>query len=204
MAQGCFMLFWINPRSSTPQNSSYKATYISSHKMLEEKACWGLHKDAACYFEKILEIAPHKTAFVQSLIFHLANHSSQMNKTYWKSKDELISNSFLWDPTQNPQCWLTGKNLLSSALCRHWMLSRRLTESNSWKGQMARESQGNPCSQQALMMMIMMKNFYIKMVLTAEEVVIRWSKILRRKRTWNFYPDEFLYFFQIFSCNLSI
>ena len=34
--QGCCMLFWTNPRSSTPQNSSCTATYLLSYKLSKE------------------------------------------------------------------------------------------------------------------------------------------------------------------------
>ena len=36
ITQRCYMLFWTNHGSSTPQNNSCKATYLSSHKPSKE------------------------------------------------------------------------------------------------------------------------------------------------------------------------
>ena len=80
--------------------------------MIERKATWELYRNAACCFEQILEATPHKTAAVRPLTSHLANHPSKMKKTYWAH-----------------QCWLTSKDLHSSALCEHWVQSRGLAKS---------------------------------------------------------------------------
>ena len=48
--------------------------------MPTEKAKWKLHKDAASWFEQILETAPYKTAAVQPLTFHLLNHPNKIRK----------------------------------------------------------------------------------------------------------------------------
>ena len=56
------------------------------------------HKDAACGFEQILETGPYKTATVRPLTSHLVNHPKKVNKTYWRSKDVLISD-ILWSLT---------------------------------------------------------------------------------------------------------
>ena len=55
--------------------------HIDVNKIHREKTTWKLHKNAVCYIERILEIAPHKTAAVQPLGSHLRNHSSKTNKT---------------------------------------------------------------------------------------------------------------------------
>ena len=47
---------------------------------LGEKARQELHKDAACFFERILEPSSNKTAAVLPLMSHLINHPSEMNK----------------------------------------------------------------------------------------------------------------------------
>ena len=41
------------------------------------------------------------------------------------------------------QCWLTSKDLHTSALCGHWMQSRRPTRSDEWLGWMAGESRNS-------------------------------------------------------------
>ena len=67
-----------------------------------EKPRWELHKASTCYFEQILEAEPHKTVFVQSLIYHLTNHPSKMNKTYWvllEKQRQTHKRCFLWTPT---------------------------------------------------------------------------------------------------------
>ena len=46
------------------------------NKTLGVKAKWELYKDTACCFEQILEAAPHKTATVQPITYHLTNHQS--------------------------------------------------------------------------------------------------------------------------------
>ena len=48
----------------------------------------------------------------------------------WRRRDGLISNILIWTPTHTYQCWLTSKNLHSSALWGHWVLSRGLAKSN--------------------------------------------------------------------------
>ena len=34
--QGCFVLFWTNPESNTPQNSGFTTTYHPSHKPMKK------------------------------------------------------------------------------------------------------------------------------------------------------------------------
>ena len=50
----------------------------------------GRIKDASCCFEQILEVAPYKTAVVQSPISHLINYSSKMDKTCWALPEKQI------------------------------------------------------------------------------------------------------------------
>ena len=47
---------------------------MDANKTPKERATWELHKDAACYFEQILEVASYKTAPVQPFTSHLSNH----------------------------------------------------------------------------------------------------------------------------------
>ena len=79
------------------------------------------------------------------------------------------------------QCWPTSKNLRSSALCRHWMPFRGLTEAMGEKDGW-RKSQGYPCSRQyALIMMIL----YLKIDLRVTSCPCR--------RSWeNMNPLSFL------------
>ena len=51
--------------------------HLDSNEASGEKAWWELYKNAACYFEQILEAAPHKTAFVLSLTADHSNHPSK-------------------------------------------------------------------------------------------------------------------------------
>ena len=69
--------------------------HLDSNKMLREKVKEGIQKNAMCCLEQILEATPLKTAVVPPLSLHLINHSSKMNKTCWRSKDELISDVLL-------------------------------------------------------------------------------------------------------------
>ena len=55
------------------------APYLTLKKCLIKKAWWELHKDAVCYFERILEEAPYKTGDKQPLTSQLTNHPSKTN-----------------------------------------------------------------------------------------------------------------------------
>ena len=54
--------------------------HLYVNETLPEKARWELQKHAACCFEQILEAAPHKTAAIQPLHFHLTNNPSKTSK----------------------------------------------------------------------------------------------------------------------------
>ena len=58
-----------------------------SNKMLEEKARWELHKNAARYFEESLETARYKRAAVQPLTSHHTNYPSKTNKILLKKQE---------------------------------------------------------------------------------------------------------------------
>ena len=53
--------------------------------------------------------------------------------------------------TWTDQCWLTSKNLYSSALCGYWILFRGLADRDEWWERVKR----NLCCQHALTMMMM-------------------------------------------------
>ena len=57
----------------------FKVDVLTTGK--REKARWDLHKDTACYLEQTLEVAPNKTAVVQSFLSHLANPPSKISET---------------------------------------------------------------------------------------------------------------------------
>ena len=61
---------------------------------------------------------------------HKLDHLDEQNMlgNYLKNTVKLKSNVFLWTSTY--QCWLTSKNIHSSALCRHWMSSRGPSKSD--------------------------------------------------------------------------
>ena len=66
----------------------------------EKKLKWKLNKNAACYFEQILEATTHKTAAVRPLTSQLKNHPRRTRHKghCWRSKDELISDILVWTP----------------------------------------------------------------------------------------------------------
>ena len=75
-------------------------------------------------FEQILEAKSHKTAAVQPLNFHLTNHPS-------KKKDKLINHIPLWPLTHGcTKADQRTRTYITSALCGHWMQSRRPVRSD--------------------------------------------------------------------------
>ena len=59
------------------------------------------------FYDRILEAAHHKTAYVLPLTSHLTNHYGKINKTCWRSRDKL--KVFLWTFTHRHTGvgWLT-------------------------------------------------------------------------------------------------
>ena len=81
-----------------------------------------LLKNAMYYFEEIQDTTPQTTVAVQPLTSSLTNHSSKtcwalLEKQVQTQKRHFSMDSFTW----TYQCWLTRKDLLMSATCRHWM-----------------------------------------------------------------------------------
>ena len=77
----------INFGSTQTFSSSRVSTFIwlyhlHFNEMHEKKSRLEQHKNASCYFEQILEAAPHKTAAVRSLTSNLTIHSSKMIKKF--------------------------------------------------------------------------------------------------------------------------
>ena len=70
----------------------------------------------------------------------------------WRSKDELISDVLLW-PCKSRT---TSTNIHSSTMWGYGMLSRKPAWGDERLGKVARESQGYPCYQHDMMMMMMM------------------------------------------------
>ena len=85
-----------------------------------------LYKDTVCCLEQTLEAARYKTAVVWLLTSHLTKHSSKMNKTYWallEKKGQSHKGGFPMDSYRwTHQCWMTSKNLHSSALGRQELI----------------------------------------------------------------------------------
>ena len=54
--------------------------YLDANKTREVKAWWEVHKNDMLCFEQITEATSYKTSVVESLISHLTNHLSKMNK----------------------------------------------------------------------------------------------------------------------------
>ena len=69
---------------------------LNFNETLGEKSRRKLHEDAVCCFEQIPKAAHYKTAAVQPHTAYLTNHLSKMSKTCLRSKDEIISDIFLW------------------------------------------------------------------------------------------------------------
>ena len=65
--------------------------HLEFNETLGAKTRWELDQEVTYCFEQILEAASYKTAAVRLLTSHLTNSSSKVSKTYWRSKDELIS-----------------------------------------------------------------------------------------------------------------
>ena len=73
----CIGKAWIAIDRLTTKWKSYLFNKISTivwmhHRNFNKR--WKLHKDATCCFEKILEVALYKTAYVRPLTSHLTKH----------------------------------------------------------------------------------------------------------------------------------
>ena len=192
---------------------------------LEKKAKCKLLTDASCFLNKSWKQLSTKKLSVRPLTFHLRNHSSKTNQTYWtliekwvlthewgspvdphlgswnclphqahialsepmSSTDKQGSSldSFPTSPPLNPhfnrpsgfwpcvksclvggsdkyldsskwtkQYWPTSKTLYTLALCGYWMSLRGPANRNGSEGQMAIESQRNPCYQHDLIIVM--------------------------------------------------
>ena len=74
---------------------------MDSNKTAGEEARRQLHKNAASNLEQVLAAIPHKTPIVwpcllSRKLFKLDEPDMQ---DCWRSRDELISDVFLWTPT---------------------------------------------------------------------------------------------------------
>ena len=118
---------WWNKTRFFPRCHSVNTTewmhYVGTNKMHGENARWELHKNA------VLKKAWKQLFTKQQLFSHWPPISQIMQVRWmrhaghsWRSKAELKSNLLLWDPySWTGQCWLTSKNLFTSARCRHWI-----------------------------------------------------------------------------------
>ena len=87
----------------------------------------------------------YKTRVLQSLIFHLTNHPSKSNKTWWVmlGNDKLISDVFIWTPTHGHTCFCRPlksyiHRLCVDARCLEDLL-RAMADTDEW-GERVRES----------------------------------------------------------------
>ena len=109
---------WIFP------SCSHISTTVELNHLLFEMPWWDLNKDAACYFQQILEASPYKTASVQPLASHYTNHPSKKIKTCWtllvKKGQTHEQYTHIDSSTWTYQCWQSKKHLHSSDLWRPW------------------------------------------------------------------------------------
>ena len=68
-----------------------------------EKSRRELRKNATNYIKQIQEVTFHETASLRPHTSHLRNHQNK-TKSPLKSKDELISDVFLWIPSHRRAC----------------------------------------------------------------------------------------------------
>ena len=106
---------------------------LNSNKIHREKARWELHKNATYCFEQKLQLYCYLPPIWQTIQGKWTRHTWP----YWKSKVKLISIVLLWTLTETYQCWPNSKDLHSSALCGHWMLSQGPTKSDGWQRKIA-------------------------------------------------------------------
>ena len=85
--------------------------HLDIYETLREKVRWVLHKNAACYFQQIMEAAYNKTAVVWPLTSYLRNHArwTRDAEYFWRNKDKIISDVLLWTPIHGHTSvgWLT-------------------------------------------------------------------------------------------------
>ena len=99
-------------------NTTVSLYHLDFNEILEEKARGQLHKDVGCCFKQILEATPYKSTAVQPFTSHLTNHSRHAGHC-WRSKDEFISNVFLWTPTHGHTSIGQPVKSYIHQLCRH-------------------------------------------------------------------------------------
>ena len=115
---------WWNKKGILPSSRSVSTTvwlyHVDVNKIQGEKGRWGKHKNTVSFIEQILPTALNKTA-------------SQLRHSVhcWGSKNEWIKRYSNDSNTRIHECWLTSKNLHSSATCRNWMVSKINDKSDS-------------------------------------------------------------------------
>ena len=132
-----------------------------------EKARWELHKNAVCWFEQILEAAPHKTAAARPRISNLRIHPSKTNKTWRTLLEKQGQTHTSMDSFTRTN--LPARNnlhqLCADTGCSLEDLPRTIYDRDGWRereGERRRESHGSLCCQRGLMMMwiMMMGSFF--------------------------------------------
>ena len=130
-----------------------------------EKARCELQKNAAWWFEQILEAASYKAAAVQSLTSHLINDPYKKRKRYaghvWGSKDEFISDVLLWTPAYGHINVDRPAKTYNHQLCADTGCRQKITKSDGWSGRMTngeRESRKFVLLLLLLLLMMMIHN----------------------------------------------
>ena len=124
--------------------------YLDINETPRWKARWEQHNEAVCCFEQKLKTAFYKAAAERQLTSHLVNYPTKTSKAFWlllvKQKRTQRHISFDW-PAKN---WIH-----QPVFCWPWISSWGRTRSDGRSWWITRETQRNPCSQHALMMMIL-------------------------------------------------
>ena len=112
--------------------------YMDANKMQGVKARWELHKNDTCYFKQILETTPTKNKMCTASYLQ-SQKLSKTNKTCGTLLEKWCSSM---DPyTLTCLCWLTSKNLFTSALCRHRMkFGRAMYDRDGWRERKSKKS----------------------------------------------------------------
>ena len=72
---------------------------LDADKTAGEEAGRQLHKNAASNIEQIFEATPHKTPTIPSITKTIQARRTRHAGDCWRSRDELISDVPLWNPT---------------------------------------------------------------------------------------------------------
>ena len=167
-------------------------------KKYREKARKELYKNVTSYIEQILEATLHETTVVRALIpisktIKIRRHSWH----YWKSKDELQSDVLRWTPSHGrASVGRPTKTYLQQPSadrgCSLENVPRVMDKRDKWG---ERESQGNPCQQRDLIIVMILINKNIQLFITQ---IDRWmdrlkTKLQHTEGRWQIWPEKSIY-----------